>query len=261
MSSILPSESPSLMSMRTTLLATSRQAITFAQVAPTAPAPTTVTFDIVVLVWVGYFRFLGAGGVRRDRIYKCLLICRWNIPYSLLNSNIVSSVLFLSFTSSAFFASLSFRHTLFSSISSSLFHIFFRSPGLIQWLAAVQGIMALLHFDRGGRIRPENKVWRTAFPIPVPGYFSSLFLSSLSTGFRSLIPLSSLSFLSLSSLFSSLLLSSLPSPPSPFSLLSTLSLRSFTLSHLSPRTRILVRGFLLKRVHIPETNLSTPSRA
>src|SRR5699024_11214899 len=46
MSSILPSERPSLMSIRTTSLATSRQAITFAQVAPTAPAPTTVTLDI-----------------------------------------------------------------------------------------------------------------------------------------------------------------------------------------------------------------------
>ena len=46
MSIALPSAKPSLMSINTTSFATSFTANTFAQVAPTFPAPTTVTLDI-----------------------------------------------------------------------------------------------------------------------------------------------------------------------------------------------------------------------
>jgi len=49
MSNALPSATPSLISNNTTSSATSLKANTFAHVAPTLPAPTTVTFDIIIL--------------------------------------------------------------------------------------------------------------------------------------------------------------------------------------------------------------------
>ena len=63
----LPSERPSLMSIRTTSLATSRQAITFAQVAPTAPAPTTVTLDIAFYFLCLAYQLFVIRGAQRER--------------------------------------------------------------------------------------------------------------------------------------------------------------------------------------------------
>ena len=46
----LPSAKPSLISIRTTSLATSFTANTLAHVAPTLPAPTTVTLDMIFCI-------------------------------------------------------------------------------------------------------------------------------------------------------------------------------------------------------------------